>query len=71
MIGLDQLAGRDAQAQIVDDDAVLAGELVEQRGLAHVRAADEGHPARATDLRLAERRLERVGAGVGRRAPIR
>src|SRR5690606_11251439 len=31
---------------LVDDDPLLAGDLVQQRGLAHVRAADQGDPAR-------------------------
>ena len=34
---------------VVDDAALLAGHLVEQRGLAHVRPADQGHAARAGD----------------------
>ena len=46
---LDELVDRVAggAGDVVDDDAVLAGELVEQRGLADVGAADEGDPARA------------------------
>ena len=41
---------------VVHHDTVLAGELVEQRGLADVGASDQGHSARAAAL---------VGVGVG------
>ncbi len=48
---LDQLVDRVAggAGQLVDDDALLAGHLVEQRGLADVGAADQGDAARAAD----------------------
>ena len=55
---LDQLVDRvdGGAGDVVDDDAVLAREPVEQRGLADVGLADDRDPARAADL----------GEGLGR-----
>jgi hypothetical protein len=60
---LDQLVDRvdGGAGDVVDDDALLAGELVEQRGLADVGLADDRDPARAADLRPLRRRLGQRG----------
>ena len=47
---------------VVDDDPVLLGDLVQERGLADVRAADEGDAARA-----AHRGAEALRRGLGQR----
>ncbi len=44
---VDRVAG--GAGDLVDDDALLAGHLVQQRGLADVRAADQRDPAGAAD----------------------
>ncbi len=50
-------------ATLVDDHPVLAGDLVQQRGLADVRAADQRDAARAAD-RVAEGLRGRLGQRV-------
>ena len=51
---VDGVAG--GAGELVDDDALLAGGLVQQRGLADVRAAEDRDAARAADLLLGDRR---------------
>ncbi len=60
----DQLVDRvtGGAGQLVDDHTVLVGHLVQQRGLADVRTADQRDTARAAD-----RRAERLGRGLGKR----
>ena len=59
---LDQLVDRvdGGAGDVVDDDALVAGELVEQRGLADVGLADDRDPARSADL---ARRCSGGGSG--------
>ena len=65
---LDQLVDRvdGGAGDVVDDDPLLAGQLVEQRRLADVRLADDGDPARAADLasKLRRRLRQRGEDGV-------
>ena len=61
---LDQLVDRvdGGAGDVVDDDPLLPGQPVEQRGLADVRLADDRDPARAADLGVAlGRRLGQRG----------
>ena len=70
---VDRVAG--GAGELVDDDALLAGRLVQQRRLADVRAPEDRDPARAAELRLRDggdvgQHLHDLVEEVGDAAPV-